>query len=231
MKIKRSDLDEVQRRLLSPQSTIITIVGDTSFEEVEREVIAKFGSWQGEKQPEVVIPEAVLPSKREYFTAFLPDKSSCDIVLAHPCTLKRKSADFYSARLANAALGQDTITSRLGNVVRDKAGLTYGVNTSFSDTTYGGTPWSVQLTVNPSNVAKSLRLVDEVLQEFMGRGVSEEELSREAGRAVGSFKVGLSSPYGIARVLTELEFIGLGAEELDIVSSRYLSVTKCDVDK
>ncbi len=231
MKIKRADLVDVHRRLLSPQSTIITVVGDTSFDEVEREILAKFGSWQGEKEPEVVIPETVLPDKRSYFQSFLPDKSSADIVLAHPCTLMRKNPDFYSARLANAALGQDTITSRLGNVVRDKAGLTYGVNSSFSDTTYGGTPWSVQLTVNPSNVAKSLRLVDEVLAEFMGRGVSEEELAREAGRAVGSFKVGLSSPSGIARVLTELEFIGLGAKELDMVSTRYLSVTKSDVDK
>lgn len=231
MKIKRDDLVEVHRNLISPQSTIISIVGDTSFEEVEREILAKFGSWEGPKLPEVVIPESVLPDKRKYYSAFLPDKSSADIILAHPCALVRKNSDFYAARLANAALGQDTITSRLGNVVRDKAGLTYGVNSSFSDTTYGGTPWSVQLTVNPANVAQSLRLVDEVLSEFMARGISDEELSREAGRAVGSFKVGLSSPSGIARVLTELEFIGLGAKELDMVSKRYLSVTKSDVDK
>ncbi|HMO22748.1 MAG TPA: hypothetical protein PKC98_17445, partial [Candidatus Melainabacteria bacterium] len=56
------------------------------------------------------------------------------------------------------------------------------------------------------------------------------ELSKETGRAVGSFKVGLSSSMGIARVLAELEFLGLGVRELDLLASRYLSVTKKSAD-
>ena len=140
--------------------------------------------------------------------------------------MRRTNEDFYSARIANAALGQDTITSRLGTVVRERAGLTYGIYSMYSDTAFGGAPWSIMLSVNPVNVEKALRLVDQVVSEYIEEGISEDELAKETGRAIGSFKVGLSSSIGIARVIAELEFLGLGVGELDHVAARYLSVTE-----
>ncbi|MCA9803666.1 MAG: insulinase family protein [Cyanobacteria bacterium HKST-UBA02] len=228
--IAREDLLGVHRRLLSPRSTILSIVGDIDLDMAFNEIAARFGDWQGEDTGEILIPTMPLPERRRYLEINIPDKSSVDIIMSHPTTLRRSNKDFYAARIANAAIGQDTITSRLGNVVRDRAGLTYGIYSVFSDSAFGGAPWSVVLTVNPSNIEKALRLVDEVLDQFMQRGITREELQRETGRAVGSFKVGLSSSIGIARVLAELEFIGLGVKELDVVSKRYLSVTKNDAD-
>ena len=158
------------------------------------------------------------------------EKASVDIVMAHPCTVKRSADDFYAARIANAALGQDTITSRLGQVVRDKAGLTYGIYSTFADTAFGGAPWSVSLSANPKNVERALQLVDETLADYMTKGISKDDLAKESGRALGSFKVGLSSSLGIARVLTEFEFLGLGTTELDNISSHYIGLTKEKVD-
>jgi zinc protease len=118
----------------------------------------------------------------------------------------------------------------LGQVVRDKAGLTYGVYSSFSDTAYGAAPWSVSLSVNPSNLDRALALVSEVVQDYLKNGISKDELAKETGRALGTFKVGLSSSLGIARALTEFEFLGLGAKELDKITEHYLSLTKEKVD-
>lgn len=162
---------------------------------------------------------------------FLPEKPSLDIVMAHPCAVRRDSPDFYAARIANAALGQDTITSRLGQVVRDRAGLTYGIYSGFSDTAYGGAPWTVSLTTNPKNVARALQLTRATLKDYIDRGIDKNDLEKESGRALGSFKVGLSSSLGIARVITEFEFLGLGVGELDKISSRYIDLTKEQVDE
>jgi len=218
------------KRLVSPQGAVMSIVGDIKVAEALELVKERFGDWTGEKPGDIEIPKAAISDTRKYFQIEIPDKSSVDVILSHPTELRRGAKDFYAARMANAALGQDTITSRLGQVVRDRAGLTYGIHSVFSDTAFGGAPWSVMLTVNPKNIEKGLYLVDKVLDEYMDRGISPEELSREIGRAVGSFKVGLASSMGIARVLAELEFLGLGVTELDTISEKYLSVTKSQAD-
>jgi zinc protease len=154
-----------------------------------------------------------------------------DIVIGHPSDLRRTAKDFYAAKLANAALGQDTITSRLGQVVRDRAGLTYGIYSSFSDSIFGSAPWSVTLTANPRNVDKALSLVREVLVDYLADGITRDELAKETGRAVGSFKVGLASSLGIARALSEFAFLGLDTGELDKITQQYLAVTKEKADE
>ena len=184
------------------------------------------GDWQGSQPLSIDIPKVNLPTNQERFEIEVADKQSADIVIAHPSTLRRTNADFYATRLANAVLGQDTITSRLGQIVREKAGLTYGIYSSFSDSAFGEAPWAVTLSVNPRNIEPALGLVSRVLNDYQKKGISEEELRKETGRAVGSFKVGLASSLGIARALTEFEFLGLGPATLDTITDQYLAVTK-----
>jgi zinc protease len=223
-------LHSVHKKYFSPANTIVTIVGDIDLDHALKLLNDRFGDWKGEKAPEIIMPEVDLPVSARRLSVYLPEKASVDIVIAHPCGLRRSADDFYAARIGNAALGQDTITSRLGQVVRDKAGLTYGIYSTFSDTAFGGAPWTVSLSSNPKNVERALQLIDVTLDEYLTKGISKEDLAKESGRALGSFKVGLASSLGISRVLTEFEFLGLGVEELDRIQERYTSLTKEKVD-
>ncbi|MBA3993573.1 MAG: hypothetical protein C0469_08605, partial [Cyanobacteria bacterium DS2.3.42] len=228
--INTDDLARLHQRLFGPKGTILTLVGDMDVEATIALIKSKLGDWQGNEPLDINIPPVAHLTKPKRIDIQLKDKRSTDLILAHTTDLQRNSKDFYAAKLANAALGQDTITSRLGQVVRDKAGLTYGVYSSFSDTAYGAAPWSVSLSVNPSNLDRALALVSEVVQDYLKNGISKDELAKETGRALGTFKVGLSSSLGIARALTEFEFLGLGATELDKITEHYLSLTKEKVD-
>jgi zinc protease len=230
MELTSDDLRKAHLSLCTPKQSIITIVGDIEIDATIKLIRDKFGDWQGADPKKIVVPKVGLPAKKQRMDIFIADKKSADIVIAHPASLLRSNSDYYAAKLANAALGQDTITSRLGNVVRDRAGLTYGIYSSFSDTAFGSAPWAVTLSVNPANIDKSLQLVSLVLDDYLQQGISKDELLKETGRAVGSFTVGLASSLGIARALTEFEFLGLGVAELDNVSSEYLSITKEDAD-
>jgi len=221
---------ELHSAYMVPKGTILTIVGDVKIEETIDLVSTSFGDWHGGAASAITMPPAALPQAKRRVEVKLADKKSVDIVMGHPTPLKRTDNDFYAAKIANAALGQDTITSRLGQVVRDRAGLTYGIYSAFSDSAYGQAPWTVSLSVNPLNVDKAIALTSQVLADYLERGISEDELSKETGRAIGSFKVGLASSSGIARALSEFEFLGLGVEELDKITSRYLSVTKAQTD-
>ena len=64
----------------------------------------------------------------------MPDKASADVVLAEPSNLTRRDPEYLACVLANSALGQSALTSRLGVRVRDTEGLTYGIHSSFSAT-------------------------------------------------------------------------------------------------
>lgn len=224
-------LRHLHSRLFSPKGCVISFVGDMDIEKTLSEIRSRFGDWQGEAPGQINVEKVPLPEKRSRLQIPLADKKSMDIVMAHPTELVRSNSDFYAAKLANAALGQDTITSRLGQVIRDKAGLTYGIYSNFSDTAFGSAPWTVSLTVNPANLERALRLVDKVVDDYLEKGISKDELAKETGRALGQFKVGLSSSLGIARALSEFEFLGLGVGELDEISNRYQSLTKEKVDQ
>lgn len=230
--IERDALLKQHKKLYSPEATIITLVGDIDLDLALRLIEERFGDWEQSKLNRTIeIPKAVLPEQARSIEVVLPGKASIDIVMAHPCNLRRTDKNFYAARIANAALGQDTITSRLGQVVRDRAGLTYGIYSSFADTAFGGAPWTVSLSTNPRNVERALQLAKATLDDYLTSGICKEDLEKEAGRALGSFKVGLSSSLGLARVITEFEFLGLGVGELDHISERYLDLKKEDVDQ
>jgi zinc protease len=231
MALESSTLKAVHSQLYSPKSTIIVVVGDTDLEPTLALIEKYFGDWQGGNADDIIIPVAALPAAKQRIDINLADKKSTDVVIAHPTTLMRKSPDFYAAKLANAALGQDTITSRLGNVVRDRAGLTYGIHSSFSDTAFGSAAWSISFSVNPVNVDRALRLVTEVVNDYLENGISDDELNKESGRAVGSFTVGLASSLGMSRALAEFEFLGLGVAELDKVVANYASTTKEQINE
>jgi zinc protease len=230
MSLQPEELKSTHARLYSPKSTIIVVVGDVDLEQTTRLIEENFGDWEGPGSETIKIDEAPLPTERRRIEINLADKKSTDIVISHPTLLRRKGADFYAAKIANAALGQDTITSRLGNVVRDRAGLTYGINSAFSDTAHGSAPWSITFSVNPRNVDRALALVSEVVSDYLENGITDDELAKESGRAVGSFTVGLASSLGVARALAEFEFLGLGVPELDAVARKYSTIKKDQVN-
>jgi zinc protease len=228
--VSLESIQQLHSSLFRPDVTVLSIVGDIDIDKTIELIEKSFGDWSKGTPRTIVMPEVPHALTPRRIDIQLPDKRSVDVVIGHPTPLKRTDDDFYAARIANAALGQDTITSRLGQIVRDRAGLTYGIYSSFSDAAFGFAPWTVSLSVNPSNVDRALSLVSEVLKDYKSKGISEEELAKETGRAIGSFKVGLASSLGIARVLSEFEFLGMGVSELDKITQRYIAVTKKQAD-
>ncbi len=218
------------REHYSPKSTIITIVGDideaAAFDLLEQ----VFGDWTGPDAKEIQIPSLVV-STRDRVDVRMSDKKNVDIVIGLPVDVKRTGADFYAARIADLALGGDTIGSRLGKVVRVKHGLTYGINSQFSNTAFGGAPWLITLTVAPSNIDKALGLVDEVLGEYIKNGITDRELTDLTNQAVAGFQIGLRTDLAIAGTITSIAFLGFGVDELDSYPAKMKSVTKEQVNE
>lgn len=229
--IGADDLKRFHKEYFSPRSTILTVVGDIDPEDARREILAHFSDWQGPERKSISVDEIAMPAQRRRLEIPLADKANVDIMIGHPTSLSRKSKDFFAAFIANSALGGDTISDRLGKVLRVQHGLTYGIYCGFEDLSFGASAWKIQLSVNPNNVEEALTLVDKVVADYLKKGISKIELEDKIGDAVGSFTVQLRSSTGIAQALCRFESMGLTVEDMDNLATDFYGVTKAQVDE
>ena len=116
-----------------------------------------------------------------------------------------------AASLGNSILGQFGMMGRIGEVVREKAGLAYYASSSLSAGTGPGI-WSVSAGVGPSNVQKAADLIISELKRFVQKGVSRQELSDNQNQYVGRLPLTLESNGGVAGALLNIERNGLGLD-------------------
>jgi zinc protease len=212
------------------RSLILTVVGDVSAPEVTKQFSERFQDFQGTADLQIVVTDPPLPKTAKRESVVVADKSSVDIIMGLPASLRRSSPDYFAAIFANSALGQSTISSRLGLQVRDKEGLTYGISSSFSSASLAGGPWSITLSTNPSNVEQAIRSAKAVLEAYVQKGIRSDELADEKSSAIGRFQVGLSTNAGLASSLLNSEFYKLGPNFLDQVPQILNAVTLEEVN-
>ena len=210
------DLKELHKRQFVASNMCMAIVGDLSAEEAFSLAEKHFGSWEKGSPADISLKTCeAKPQGGRILLSQIPDKSSVDIVMACPANVSIFSKDFCAAQLANSALGHDTISSRLA-VVREKHGLTYGISSSFAENAEPWSPWEIQLTVNPSNTNKALKLVRGIVSEYAAKGMTADELQMEKQRMAGEYVVHrMRTPGHLAESLTKYGTLGLGAEFMD----------------
>ncbi|HEY0386205.1 MAG TPA: insulinase family protein, partial [Pyrinomonadaceae bacterium] len=138
------------------RSLILAISGAVNADEVKRQFEEGFGAFKGPSSVDITVtdPQPQTATRRE--VVLLKDKANVDILLGSAAPLRRDSKDYYAALLANSALGESTLSSRLGLQVRDKEGLTYGIFSRFRAPSLAAGPWYVGVSVNPTNVEKAI---------------------------------------------------------------------------
>jgi zinc protease len=212
------------------RSLILTVAGDVSAGEVRKQFAESFGSFTGPRNVDINVPDPAQAANTRREVVLIKDKASVDIYLGAAAPLRRSAKDYYAAILANSALGESTLSSRLGLQVRDKEGLTYGINSRFRSPGLASGPWLIGVSVNPKNVEKAVNSTVNVLRDYVKNGIRPEELADEKSSAIGAFKVSLASNAGLARALWNAEFYNLGADYLDRYPQLIQSVTVEEVN-
>ena len=228
--ISVENLREFYGRYYGPGSMILTIVGDVDAENVRGLLEEVFGDWQGAPARQFDLTETPLQVEAKVDVVQMRDKANCDIVIGHASRLRRSNPDFLAARIANSALGQSTLSSRLGLKVRDEMGLTYGINSSFPESGIGDGPFTIAVTVAPQNIDQTIKTTMEIVSDYLTNGIREDELRDEKSSHTGAFKVGLATNAGMASQIASAELLGLGVQYLDEFPSQIASMTKEQVD-
>jgi zinc protease len=226
--LRREDLEAFYAQRWGAGSLALVVVGDVEAGRILDRLEKGLEGWRSGPETAIVEPAMPPPSPcRE--TVVMPDKASADVVLAMPSDLKRTDEEFLACSLANSALGQSSLTSRLGVRVRDTEGLTYGIHSSLAATHVAG-PFLVSLTVKPESRDAALASTLDEVRNFLATGLTEKELAEEKSSRIGRFKVDLGSNAGMASALDAAIYYGFGVSYLDEFPARVAAVTKAQAD-
>lgn len=226
--ITRDDLESFHRLHFGPRDLVIAIVGAIQPKKAVEAVEKVMGGWSvpGQKEPPALPPLKPLKKLITKHHA-IPGKSQSDLVVG-TIGPNRKSPDHMAASLGNSVLGQFGMMGRIGDAVREKAGLAYYAYSSLHSGIGPGS-WEVAAGVNPKNLKKALDLIEKELKRFVKNGVTKEELADSQANFIGRLPLTLESNGGMVSAILNIHRYDLGMDYYQRYESLVRKVTRTDV--
>lgn len=230
--ISRNDVVDFHRTQYRPNQAIVVVSGDVVPEEVVALLDSCFGDWT--PSPETLasgngVPPVTRATGVQSKDVAMPGKVQTDVVVG--ClAVARSDPDYYAVQVANNILGQFGMMGRLGETVREQQGLAY-YSYSALDADIAVGPWVAFAGVNPQNVDQA---VDSILHEFDRMGqelVSDEELDDSIANMTGTLPLRIETNDGVASILLNMEWFGLGLDYLQTYPVRIRAISKEDVQR
>jgi zinc protease len=228
-KANAADLRAFWRARYGGAGTILAVVGDVDPEATAALVESLFGGMERGARPTHDAPPTA-PNAPERVVETMKGKANVDFLFGQASGLKRNDPDYEAALVANAALGQSSLTSRIGKRVRDTEGLSYSLYSRWFWPDYADGLWAVDVAVAPQNVAKALRSTKEEIDRYGKEGITDAEVEVQREFFAGNYLVRLATNAGVASALCTAEKFGYGPGYLDDFPKRVRAVTKAQVD-
>jgi zinc protease len=140
----------------------------------------------------------------------------------------RSDPDFLPAYVANYILGGGGFSSRMMTEVREKRGLTYGINTSLV-TWRKASVWLGQVATRADAINQTMDVVRQTMSDFAANGPTQAELNDAKTYLTGSFPLAFDSNAGIAAQLGTYQRQGLDAGYVARRNALIQAVTLADV--
>lgn len=226
-RITREDLVRFHAGYFQPDRITLVIVGDVRSQQALQAIEQRFGDWQA--SPNAPESAAGQPATRtalrtgELVHVPLRDKSQDDVALGL-LGPSRSSRDYEAASLLNLLFGGDPFVGRVGKRVRDTEGLAYYAYTALTPSLTPG-PWIFRAGANPKNVGQVLRSVRAEFTRLLRDGVTPGEVAWSQDHAIGAMRISLATNSGVADMLIDAAFFGLGQDYLARYGHRVRSLT------
>ena len=201
-------------------NAVIALVGDLSRDEAQ--AMAAQVSASLPKGPALAkLPAPVEPKAGETHIEF-PSKQT-HLMLAQ-LGITRNDPDFAALSLGNSVLGGGGFGSRLMTEVREKRGLTYGVSSGFTPMQTQG-PFMISLQTRAELSENTLKLVQDIVRDFLANGPTQKELDDAKRELAGSFPLTNADNSDIVGQLGAIGFYDLPLTYLEDFMTQSQSVT------
>lgn len=220
-KMTVKDLRQFYKTHYSTKSAVITMIGDMT--RAEAQALADSLS-VGLPQGEAVgaIPPSPELSKASMKRVAHP-ASQAHILLGH-VGVKRGDPDYFALYVGNYILGGGGFVSRLTEEVREKRGLVYSVYSYFVPMAENG-PFQIGLQTKKEQANDALTLVNEVVADFVDKGVTKQELQAAKDNLIGGFPMRIDSNKKILGYLSMIGFYRMPLSYLEDFNKEVAKVT------
>ncbi len=210
-RIKEASRDQVKTLYddyLGSEHGELSVVGDFDPSEVLPLVEKALTDWKADR-PYSRIEEPYQEVKAEQVTIETPDKANAIYLGGFTLPMKDEDPDYPGMVIATDVLGGSGLSSRLGDRLRQKGGLSYGAGANFradaEDKSAGMTIYAI---FNPENTAKVNSGVHEELEKLVKEGITEEELKKAVNGYLQERQVQRTNDSYLASLLTNNLYLG-----------------------
>lgn len=222
--ITREDLVDFHRKHYGARGAIVSIIGDVS--RAEAETLARYLTEALPAGSDALTPPPVkLPAAGVIKVAHPAAQSHVHLGL--PAT-RRSDPDYFALLVGNYTLGGGGFVSRLMKEVREKRGYAYSVHSYFSPRKLEG-PFEIGLQTKREQVGDALKVVNEVLSDFINKGPTEKELASAKKNMVNSQALRMDSNAKLLGYLSTIGFHDLPLTYLDDFPAKINAVTVAQI--
>lgn len=179
---KNVTIDEIRALhagFLSNQAGEVSAVGDFDPDELKSLINAQLADWKTD-QPFVRVDRKAHPEVEQSLDIIeTPDKANAFFFSSQQYDLADSDPEYASLVLGNYILGGGSLSSRLGNRVRQQEGLSYGVRSGISARAKDNrVDFTLYAITNPQNRDKLMAVMIEELERLRKDGITQEELDQ-----------------------------------------------------
>ena len=226
MTITADDLRALHRGLFAREGLKVAVVGAIDAETLKIELDKLFGELP-QKSAAGIVPDVTPKLAQEITYEYALPQTGLHLVYPG---VARNDPDFFPAVLMNHILGGGTFTSRLFREVREKRGLTYGIDSSLVNYEHANS-LMIGTSTRAGKGGETLDIIRDVVKTMAEQGPTEAELAAAKKYLIGAYAINnLDSSNSIASSLVELQIDGLGADyferRADYINAVTLEQTK-----
>ena len=171
-----TDVRELYKKFMSGSHGEITAVGAFEKDPALKQFNAMTIAWKS-TEPYARVEKSYLAVEPETISIETPDKENAVLMSATNLEIRSDDPDWEALYIANDILGGGSLTSRLGERVREKEGLSYGVGSHFMAKAIDRSAVFMTFAItNPTNRDKLVKTIDEVFDDLIKNGVTQDEI-------------------------------------------------------
>jgi len=207
--VRHEQVTQLYRQYLSSQSAEVTIVGDFDPKACRAALEPALRGWAAAKPyARVAMPITANPKGAQHQIR-TPDKANATYIAGLLFPLRDDDPDYAALLIGNHIFGAGALSSRLGDRIRQKEGLSYGVSSgltvSSQDKRSGLTITAI---CNPQNIGRVEKAAREELERLLHDGVTQDEVEKARQGYMQALKVAWANDSALAGLLGNLRHLG-----------------------